>query len=101
MRQEIDSLIIEWDDAKNDLNVKKHKLSFTTAAQIFYDANRIEIYDTAHSVNENRYITIGMVDKIISVIYTERRKTIRIISARVATSAERRMYYGKNGKNGN
>ena len=96
MRQEIDSLIIEWDNAKNDLNVKKHKISFVTAAQVFYDANRIEFYDRAHSVDENRYITIGMVDKIISVIYTERRKAIRIISARVATSAERRMYYGKN-----
>ena len=96
MWQEIDTLIIEWDDAKNDLNVKKHKLDFRGASRVFSDANRIELYDLGHSINENRYITIGMVNKIIAVVYTERRDVIRIISARVATSAERRMYYGKN-----
>ena len=96
-----DKLIVEWDDAKNDLNVKKHKISFETASQVFYDVNRIEFYDSIHSTSEARYITIGVVGKIITVVYTERRKAIRIISARVATSAERRIYYGRDNKNSN
>lgn len=92
----IDGIIIEWDKSKNDLNVKKHGLKFETAALVFEDANRVEFYDSVHSIDEHRYVTIGMVNNLITVIYTERIKAIRIISARVATSAERKIYYGKN-----
>lgn len=96
MRYQVGKISVEWDNAKNDLNVKKHGLSFATAARVFSDVNRVELYDFNHSDKEARYITIGMVNKIISVVYTERKKALRIISARVATSAERRIYYGKN-----
>ena len=91
----IDGIIVEWDKSKNDLNVKKHGLKFETAALVFEDANRAEFYDAMHSTNEHRYVTIGMVNNLITVIYTERISIIRLISARVATSAERKIYYGK------
>ena len=86
----------EWDDEKERLNYAKHKIHFSTAIAVFDDENRKEWYDAAHSVDEERYNTIGMVGKVLFVVYTERRNRIRIISARLATAAERRLYYADN-----
>jgi uncharacterized DUF497 family protein len=89
-------MIFEWDEEKNKANVKKHGIDFETAAHVFKDNNRIEYYDIAHSVFEDRYITIGEIDEVlivILVVYTERSDAIRIISARKATKQERRAYY--------
>ena len=82
----------EWDADKAALNLKKHGVRFETAALVFNDENRIEFYDSAHSLFEDRYNTIGKVDEILFVVYTERKSLTRIISARIATPAERRMY---------
>lgn len=62
---------------------------------VFEDANRIEIYDREHSLYEDRYNTIGLVNKVIFVVYTERSDAIRIISARPANPTERSLYYGQ------
>ena len=51
----------------------------------FNDLQRIEIYDVEHSINEDRYNTIGMVHDVLFVVYTERKENIRLISARLAT----------------
>ncbi|MBR1476987.1 MAG: BrnT family toxin [Lachnospiraceae bacterium] len=83
-----------WDEAKNSANIAKHGLSFETASCVFDDENRVELYDSYHSINEDRYITIGYVNEIIYVVYTCRQKYTRIISARKANVAERRLYYG-------
>ncbi len=86
----------EWDDNKDAINRQKHKLSFKTAIKVFLDYNRIERYDEEHSYDEDRFITIGMVGEapvIIQAVYTERKDSIRIISARKATTEERREYY--------
>jgi hypothetical protein len=83
----------EWDEDKEKLNIAKHHLNFSVAKKIFNDINRIEIYDKNHSDIEDRYNTIGMVDDILFVVYTERRDKIRIISARLATERERSLYY--------
>ena len=86
----------EWDDEKEKINIIKHGIDFSTAAKVFKDENRIELYDEAHSEFEDRYITIGTIGYIayvVMVVYTEREEAIRLISARKATSQERRMYY--------
>lgn len=100
MNRHADRIIVEWDQAKNDLNVRKHGLDFGTASLVFADVNRIEFYDFVHSTDEDRYITIGLVNNLITVVYTERVKAIRLISARTATAAERKIYYGKNRQKG-
>ena len=46
-----------------------------------------------HSIHEDRYNTIGMVNDILFVVYTERKENIRLISARLATKTERIIYY--------
>lgn len=83
----------EWDENKNQLNIKKHGIDFETAILVFNDLQRIEIYDMEHSINEDRYNTIGMVNDVLFVVYTKRKENIRLISARLATDIERSIYY--------
>ncbi len=83
----------EWDEDKNTINKEKHKISFETAAYVFDDPYYIEMFDFEHSVDEDRYITIGKVGDIVFVVFTERKDTIRLISARLATNVERSLYY--------
>ena len=96
MQKRIEKVVVEWDVNKEKVNILKHGLSFETAALVFADKNRVEIYDLKHSLYEYRYIVIGMVNKLITVVCTERCKNIRIISARPATAEERRKYREKN-----
>ena len=84
----------EWDTEKNKANIKKHGVAFEMAAKVFLDEKRIERYDAEHSsMDESRYKTIGMVGKVLTVIYTERKTAIRIISARLAEKEEIDEYY--------
>ena len=93
MRKNIDGQYYQWDDNKNLINKRKHGISFDEAAFVFQDANRLEYLDDLHSDNEKRYITIGKVEEILFVVYTERNEDIRLISARIADKNERKMYY--------
>ena len=86
----------EWDENKNIINKEKHKISFETAAHVFDDPNYIEMFDFEHSVDEDRYIAIGKVGDVLFVVFTEKKETIRMISARLATSMERSLYYDQN-----
>lgn len=54
----------EWDEEKNKKNIAKHGLNFQTAKYVFDDKNRIEFYDDNHSSYEDRYITIGLINKV-------------------------------------
>ena len=87
-------LIFEWDSEKAEFNWRKHKIDFKDAVRVFEDESRLDYPDEEHSDEEDRYITIGRVDKILFVVYTEREDRTRIISARKADKSERRMYYG-------
>ena len=83
-----------WDDGKSHGNKRKHQVDFETAARVFLDPNRLEYYDTEHAGKEERWITIGLVDPLVLLVaYTERGKTIRIISARRANKNEQKEYY--------
>lgn len=91
----MDFLEFEWDEEKAKLNLQKHGIPFELAVKVFFDENRIEIYDEAHSnTEEERYITIGLAGKVLFVVYTTRHLKIRMISARLANPMERRAYYG-------
>ena len=87
-------LTFEWDKEKAKINQRKHKINFEEAKTIFGDSFSITISDQVHSIGEERYIDIGRSIKgqLLVVVYTERNKTIRIISCRKATSTERRIY---------
>ena len=92
----------EWDDKKEEANIRKHGIDFSTAALVFNDENRLDLYDEIHSESEDRYITIGMVGGIayvVFVVYTEKKDVIRLISARKATRLERSLYYDYSQRN--
>lgn len=122
VRFTLGGLLFEYDPDKNRKNIEKHGISFKNAARVFFDYDRIELYDEAHSEDEDRYDTIGDVsagnltiignlwrdthgvEDILFVVYTERTvvdendkpsEAIRLISARLATNFERGVYYGK------
>lgn len=93
----IEDYVVEWDDAKNEKNIRKHGVSFEMAAMVFWDKNYIELYDKTHSTeDEDRYIVIGVVKDVLFVVYTDKNNSIRLISARSANEYERKLYYGKN-----
>ena len=95
MKAEITGTLVEWDDKKNQLNIRKHGISFETAALVFADEERIEYYDRLHSLDEDRYVILGCVQGILYVVYTMRGEAARLISARRATPWERKIYYGE------
>lgn len=92
---EIGEYIVEWDDNKAEINRKKHGISFEKAAEIFLDEFLIDDFDEEHSYYEERIKVIGMVDKVLVVIYTERGEKYRLISARLANKREVKKYYGQ------
>lgn len=87
-----------WDEKKNAANITKHGVSFTEAQTVFFDHNARLIHDPEHSEDEERFILIGISEKlrILVVIhcYREANELIRIISARKATINERKQYEG-------
>jgi uncharacterized DUF497 family protein len=83
-----------WDEEKNASNIKKHGISFKEAAVVFKDPKRLEMYDGAHSFFEERWKMIGLNNStMLTVIYTERIGSIRIISARKADKKEEEKYF--------
>ncbi|MBI5212268.1 MAG: BrnT family toxin [Nitrospirae bacterium] len=84
----------EWDRGKAKENLRKHKVSFDEAVTVFYDPLSATFDDPDHSDDEQRLITLGYSSRarLLVVSYTERGKTIRIISARPATAHERKRH---------
>ena len=84
----------EWDPEKAAKNLQKHEVSFGEAATVFGDTLGITFRDPGHSLEEDRYITIGMSSRhrLLMVAHTERGDRIRIISARELTRSEREAY---------
>jgi len=88
----------EWDDNKNQINIRKHEIDFLEAAEVFDDPHLIVNEDTRHDYGEPRYQVIGAIDEhgIIFVVHTERHdNVIRIISARKANNKEKRLYQAR------
>ena len=84
----------EWDPKKERDNIKEHGVNFTDASDVFRDYLRVERHDDDSSGKEERWQTMGFVDDVLFVVYTERADVTRIISARVAEPFERRIYHG-------
>lgn len=84
----------EWDSAKAEANVKKHGVSFEEAVSALKDDFAATARDLAHSMVEFRFITFGVSasGRLLAVSHTERGNRIRIISARLATRMERKIY---------
>ena len=84
----------EWDDQKAASNLQKHGVSFDEAVSAFGDNLALTFSDTDHAEIEERSRTYAISNKerLLVVIHTERRNSIRIISARKATRYEKSIY---------
>lgn len=93
----MESIKFEWDDNKNEINKKKHNVSFEEARTVFYDPEALVIDDPEHSEQEDRFIILGLSKKtnllVVCHCYRESDSIIRIISARKATTTETKYYY--------
>lgn len=93
----MDTIRFEWDNNKNDINIKKHKISFEEASTVFYDEEALMIPDPKHSQEEERFILLGQSFKanllVVCHCYRASETVIRIISARKADKRETRQYY--------
>jgi len=88
-------IIFDWDEDKNLSNQKKHKISFEEAETVFYDDEAVIIDDPDHSEEEERFILLGFSKKanLLVVCHCYRFcDTVRIISARKATTKEAQRY---------
>ena len=85
----------EWDPNKADRNLRKHGVDFVDAVIVFDDDRAITLPDE-HPIEE-RYLTFGTdaQGRVLAISYALKGSTIRIISARTATSRERAQYEDK------
>ncbi|GHT55335.1 hypothetical protein FACS1894109_01690 [Spirochaetia bacterium] len=89
---------IIWDPDKEKINISKHKVSFDEAKSVFFDPNAKVIHDPDHSIEEERFIILGLSKKLNLLVvchcYKENEDIIRIITARKATKQETDQYGG-------
>ena len=83
-----------WDPKKANTNQRKHGVSFEEAVTVFRDILSATGYDPDHSIDEDRFVTFGIsqAGRLLVVSHTEEGETIRIISVRLATKKERKIY---------
>lgn len=93
----MEELRFEWDTEKNEINKRKHQISFEEARTVFYDEDAKVIDDPEHSIEEERFIILGLSKRanllVVCHCYRASETVIRIISARKATKRESRQYF--------
>ena len=87
-------MLFEWHKRKASANKKKHGVSFEEATTVFTDILSLTIPDPLHSEEEDRSVIVGQSSqqRILVVVHTDCGKSIRVISARLATAHERKRY---------
>ncbi len=84
---------LEWDEAKNRANIRKHGFDFSDAEEIFRGGVFYEP-DTREDYGEKRWAGLGMIrGRVAHVVFVERdQETIRVISLRKASRRECKEY---------
>ncbi len=89
------SMQFVWDERKNRNNIRKHGIDFRDVVDMFSHPMLVQS-DTRRDYGEDRWIAVGLLRSIVAVVvYVEWQdeETIRIISARKATSYESKEFY--------
>jgi uncharacterized DUF497 family protein len=89
----------EWDESKEQENLRKHRVSFARAVESFRDPKGIRLVDELHSTNEKRFYWVGKdkSGKVLVTRFTERSSKIRIIGCGYWRKYTR--YYNETNKN--
>ena len=71
-----------WDLGKEAVNIRKHRIDFSLAAQAFDDPHRRIVLDHKHSMDEQRMFCVGLArGKVMTVRFVYRRDKVRILGA--------------------
>ena len=85
-----------WDERKAAQNARKHGVSFDEAMTVFFDENATEFFDPDHSVDEDRFLMLGISARlrllVVHYAVRENGTQIRIISARKPTKNESKRF---------
>ncbi len=89
----LEHMKVIWDPDKATINLRKHKVHFSDAEPVFFDPMALSREDD-DTENEQRFVSIGLdaLNRMLVVVYTYCGEEIRLISARRATSKERKRY---------
>lgn len=84
---------IKWNPQKAEANFRKHKIRFSDAESVLFDPMTMTIEDQIIN-QEQRFLSVGSdaFGRVLVIVYTYHRDTIRLISARKATPKERKYY---------
>ena len=83
----------EWDEQKNQINIRKHGLDFADAPAVFAGVT-FTFEDDRFDYEEQRFVILGMLaGKVVVIAHTERDDKVRIISMRKATKYEQKLYF--------
>ena len=93
----MDGIRYEWDAAKAKTNLRKHGISFEEARTVFYDEQAVQYFDPDHSIEEDRFILLGMSFRLRVIVvchcFRESESVIRLFSARKADKDEAQEYW--------
>ena len=83
----------EWDERKNQSNIRKHGISFEEAKAVL-GQSACSYFDAGHSLSEDRYVEIGFAQgRLLTIVYVQLGDdVVRIISARKASFTEEWRY---------
>lgn len=91
-------LVFDWDKGNTEKNWAKHKVHFKEAEEVFFNKPLKIFEDEKHSQKEKRLLAYGSTNKRrkLTIIFTIRKETVRVISARNQNIKERKVYEKKN-----
>lgn len=84
----------DWDEGNREKNLDKHGVSLKECEEVFFNKPQVIYLDQKHSVTEKRYVILGITNlgRQLQIVFTQRKKLIRVISARTQSLKERRLY---------
>jgi len=91
----------QWDEGNSDKNWIRHHVTISECEQVFFNRPIVVADDLKHSAIEKRWYVLGRTDlnRLLFIVFTIRKKSIRVISARDMNKKERAIYYEKSKKN--
>ncbi len=93
MKRKREIVEFDWDFGNRNKNIK-HDVADSEAEEVFFDSKKVITKDLLHSQGENRCILLGKTKRgrLLYVVFTQRKKKARIISARDINKKEVSLY---------
>lgn len=84
----------EWDAGNADKNWQRHRVTQPEAEQVFFNRPVLIAPDRKHARTEARFAALGKTHdgRRLSVVFTIRKRLVRVISARDMSQRDRRRY---------